>query len=1413
MTIMLAGGMAIAAPGMEPAYAANPHLKVSAEEIGNFAGIQVIEIVITDPERSDTSDPEGIPNVDIDGFDVRMIQSTDGFWYAYIASQIGISTFEDLSVNTIDSIYGNSTDADTSFITGSAAQAIVYEVDNFLDGFKVYNTGQISNHDIDATHWPFIQTYNIGDGNTVTITYGSGSTAQNTTIEYDYDDTKDITLDRSVYPENGQIFISIDDSLLNLSPTADEVWIFDGERDYGTLVIGDGSTINTKVEWKAAGFETGAITFDNGDDVYEFVDTEITSVDSETAKKIIFRPFLTDDNLFVNWNIADLPGLKVVSNGEASISYDRSHSVLMESFTGTIAFGVPAIEEWLSGVELDISLQDEDRNLTTKTDETLSILEDEVPYIKIGNPIHIDDLTLINTDSGGIANTTLSTLTNSETIQLSVLDGSTTLFVNATWPYTEESNTLQDNGLVLSYINYDFTTLNGTSGTFYAGSPDLTIIDKSPTGVTNHSNSTHANFAFTINAEDATGIASGIVYYDVLSFGQKGELETDGDINDNVSRVNDAIYRLELEETDLNTANYKGTVEYIMINQLNVFDDATYDRITTTGDTIVIIVNDNMDGSDGVTVSYYDVDSTGNNVTISTLEDALTHTGTIELDNTSYSAGNTISVILTDVDLNTDSDTRQNYRVHDVKNWVGNSNVWLSQLLINDVPYDGNCDTTLAFNATGFTLTETTDASGIFVGTLKLPSKYCDANGNDIVTNGLDLNFDYQDYSDASGKPNQSSDSASIRSNTGSVSLDRSVYPVPFEFGQFPHYGIKQSNVAIGDNLAAGDVTVTIKINDPDFNLAASGEDVITNGTDANIFLTISRGSDDIRVEFVDKLVETDPRSGIFEVDVIIPQKDYSGEPNWSGTFIEQGDILSVIYEDPTDASGDINTVTDSATFDLRNAVMQSDKPVYIIGSDAIITLIEPDLDLDSNTAETWSLDLINWDSDAGSTELSDSIFDASTSGLRETGENTGVFQVVIEIPSMIDGDHLERGEQITLEYTDWGPAGASYVSDDDEDISVDIFTSNFGATVELDQKLYTWTDKVYITIVAPDHNFDSDSIDEIGTEGNGEITISTRESELDFYKLVETGPDTGIFTGEVILTGFTSHDADGDGGGASGAHSEAGPTGGLLEAGHDGGLTVSFEFSNNESVIGSALIRWNIGEVQWLEASYPASGSGVIRVIDPDMNLNPESVDSFDVNVWSDTASGGISLRITETSEPTGIFEGTVFFTTSGSSSGSRLAVSEGDTVTAEYVDRTLPDPHSIASELDIRSTTLIGTLVPPLERVPAANLRIVDAFGNNLSTVTVDKQITVQADVANGQQKVQPFAYLVQIQNGEGVTVSLASIADAKGLQPDQQMSPALSWIPTESGEYTITAFVWESISNPTALSPPISTTITVS
>ena len=64
MTIMLAGGMTIAAPSMMPQAAAAGQLYVSAEnaQFGNlFGGAQVIEVIVRDPNRADTEVAEAEP--------------------------------------------------------------------------------------------------------------------------------------------------------------------------------------------------------------------------------------------------------------------------------------------------------------------------------------------------------------------------------------------------------------------------------------------------------------------------------------------------------------------------------------------------------------------------------------------------------------------------------------------------------------------------------------------------------------------------------------------------------------------------------------------------------------------------------------------------------------------------------------------------------------------------------------------------------------------------------------------------------------------------------------------------------------------------------------------------------------------------------------------------------------------------------------------------------------------------------------------------------------------------------------------------------------------------------------------------------------------------------------------------------
>lgn len=98
-----------------------------------------------------------------------------------------------------------------------------------------------------------------------------------------------------------------------------------------------------------------------------------------------------------------------------------------------------------------------------------------------------------------------------------------------------------------------------------------------------------------------------------------------------------------------------------------------------------------------------------------------------------------------------------------------------------------------------------------------------------------------------------------------------------------------------------------------------------------------------------------------------------------------------------------------------------------------------------------------------------------------------------------------------------------------------------------------------------------------------------------------------------------------------------------------------------------------------------------------------------------------------------------------------------------------------------------------------------------NGVWHTTVGKQVQITTDVANGQDRAQPFAYIVQIQNQDGVVCSLSWITGT--LDAGQSLNPSQSWTPVAPGTYTAQIFVWASVGNPDALSPPITMTMLVS
>ena len=360
------------------------------------------------------------------------------------------------------------------------------------------------------------------------------------------------------------------------------------------------------------------------------------------------------------------------------------------------------------------------------------------------------------------------------------------------------------------------------------------------------------------------------------------------------------------------------------------------------------------------------------------------------------------------------------------------------------------------------------------------------------------------------------------------------------------------------------------------------------------------------------------------------------------------------------------------------------------------------------------------------------------------------------------------------------------------------------------DKSVYSWTDKVKITILAPSWNSDRDLIDSIGDDEYNPIKISTGDHHLEPYRFTETGVNTGIFTAEVTLTGF-SHDADGDGDIDTTPRTLGnGPTSGFLEVDRDSGITISFEFADGVVVTESVLTTWNMGDVRFSEDNFISDKSALIRVIDPDLNLNPEALDQIPIQVSSDSDVAGIEVTAIETSESSGIFVVTITFTQNLSSSGNRLLALPEDEIYAKYDDHTLPKPYSTSDNLEIITLARVASSIPSLEKISNSQITLTDSSNNPLNSFQANNRIQIVGSVTNEQNFDQKFVYLIQVKDHNNSVVSLSWMSGE--LSGKQNLSVSQSWLPKNSGTFFIESYVWNSLEDQIALSQSISNSVIV-
>jgi hypothetical protein len=259
-----------------------------------------------------------------------------------------------------------------------------------------------------------------------------------------------------------------------------------------------------------------------------------------------------------------------------------------------------------------------------------------------------------------------------------------------------------------------------------------------------------------------------------------------------------------------------------------------------------------------------------------------------------------------------------------------------------------------------------------------------------------------------------------------------------------------------------------------------------------------------------------------------------------------------------------------------------------------------------------------------------------------------------------------------------------------------------------------------------------------------------------------------------------------------------------------DSAITISFEFADGVVLVESVPVSWNLGTINFADDLFFLENSALVRVVDLDMNLNPEALDNLTIQLYSDSDVAGIEVNAVETSESSGAFTATISLSQNSPSSGNRLYSIPGDSIFAKYDDYTLPKPYAKSDNLEIQTVARVDSSTPPMERIKNSPITFSGSLGNPLESFSENTQMQIVGTIKNEQEFKQKFVYFFQVKNDQNYVESLSWVQGE--ISPNQILDVSQSWVPKESGKYHVETFVWNSIGDSTALSPIMSTMITV-
>ena len=444
-------------PFIDAEASSNPNLFVSAENSqfeNHFSGSMVIEVVVNDPNLKDTGEGKGEPDVTINGKSLRMVQATDGNWYAYFAnaekakiadSTVGLagkgldfgvfcsrdssSSVFGISISETDGIavpqssgLTGFTNGDSSFSSCTGSPTGSANLNNVVRNAKSINTnsniptGQIG---LDSDAWPLIQLYSFND---VTIQYNPGGPSQQVSLEYDEIQNISLSIDRDLYPKSAEVFLTVNDFQLNQDPTDEDSWTFDIDSNPSTFYQALDNSGNNDANGNAGlvdllpglsnlGFEdNGKLSLSLGNilELQTNSDQPNSSVSDGGANT--FSNIITlvekepNSGIFESFDSSDNSVLGILNDAPrgqtGQITYNKkSISVL----SGSSSASVSTDEEFLlrigngetihPGTEYPVLLTDSDQNLNTGARDDLDVFRASaiIPTITIGKPVTLEN--------------------------------------------------------------------------------------------------------------------------------------------------------------------------------------------------------------------------------------------------------------------------------------------------------------------------------------------------------------------------------------------------------------------------------------------------------------------------------------------------------------------------------------------------------------------------------------------------------------------------------------------------------------------------------------------------------------------------------------------------------------------------------------------------------------------------------------------------------------------------------------------------------------------------------------------------------------------------------------------------------------------------------------------------------------